>query len=71
MKILLSLLFIVLIILTTGFHAYFVWKSKDYKMLFVQLGIVGLTIIAGILVIYDLSDPSISELLNMLSPLEQ
>ncbi len=69
MKILLSLLLIVLIVLTSGYHAYFVWKSKNYKMLFVQLGIVGLTVIAEILAVYDLAGPSISKLLNMLSPL--
>jgi hypothetical protein len=71
MNILLSLLFIVLIVLTTGTHIYFVWKRKYYKMLFVQFGIISLTIILGVLAIYDLTDPSISKLLNMLSPLEK
>jgi branched-subunit amino acid transport protein AzlD len=71
MNILLSLLLIVLIVLTTGTHIYFVWKRNHYKMLFAQLGIISLTIILGLLVIYDLSDPSISKLLNMLSPLQK
>lgn len=71
MNILLSLLLIVLIALTAGTHIYFVWKRKNYKMLVVQLGIVGLTIILGILNIYDISDPSIAKLLNMLSPLDK
>lgn len=70
MNILLCLLLIVLIAITTGTHIYFVWKKKDYKTLFVQFGIVSLSIVAGILVIYNLADPSISKLLNMLSPLE-
>lgn len=71
MNILMSLLLIILVVATTGFHAYFVWKRKDHKTLFVQMGIVCLTIIAGIFIIYDLTDPSISKLFNMLSPLEK
>ena len=71
MTILLSILLIVLIVLTTGYHAYFVWKRKDYKMLLVQLGIVGLAIIAVILVVYNLRDPSISKLLKWVSTLEK
>lgn len=40
-------------------------------MLFVQLGIISLTIILGLTAIYDFSDPSISKLLNRLSPLQK
>ncbi|MFD2924547.1 hypothetical protein [Halobacillus naozhouensis] len=69
MNSLLCLLLVVLIVLTTGTHIHFVWKRNHYKMLAAQLGIISLTIILSILAIYDLSDPSISKLLNMLSPL--
>lgn len=68
MKILLSLLFILLIFATTGTHLYFVWKRKELKTLFVQLGIVGVSAILGIIIIYDLNYPTISKLLNTLSP---
>lgn len=71
MKLFLSFLLIFLVVLSTGFHAYFVWKGKHYKMLFVQLGIVSVAVIVGVSIIYDFSDPSISKLLNMLSPLEK
>jgi hypothetical protein len=71
MNILLGLLLIVLIVLTTGYHVYFAWKGKHYKILFVQMGIASVAVIVGISVIYDFSDPSISKLFNMLSPLEK
>ncbi|WP_164670171.1 hypothetical protein [Virgibacillus doumboii] len=71
MNILLSLLLIVLIVLTTGTHIYFVWKGKNHKMLFVQLAIIGLTIILCVMTIYDIRDPSISKFLNALSPLQK
>jgi len=71
MKILLSLLFIGLVVISTGTHSYFVWKNKDYKTLKVQAGIISVAIIAGIFLIYGYQDPSISSILNRLSPLEK
>ncbi|MDQ1000216.1 multisubunit Na+/H+ antiporter MnhC subunit [Neobacillus niacini] len=68
MKILLSILFILLILVTTGTHLYFVWKRKEFKTLFVQLGIIGGAVILGIITIYELDPPSFSKLLNTLSP---
>lgn len=68
MKILLSLLLILLILATSGLHIYFVWKRKDYKTLFIQLGIIGLTIIFGIITIYDVDLYSISKILNLMNP---
>ena len=71
MKILMSLLLAFLIIITTSYHGYFIWKNKDYKTLIIQIGIVCLTIVAGILVVNDPSYVSISKILNMLSPIEK
>ena len=68
MKIFLCLLLIVLVILSSGIHLYFVWKGKDYRTLVTQMGVLGVAIILGILVIYHLTEPSISTLLNTLSP---
>lgn len=68
MKILLSLLFILLIFATSGIHTYIVWKRKDFKTLYIQLGIIGLAVILGVITIYNFDIPSISKQLNMLSP---
>jgi hypothetical protein len=70
MNILLSLLFILVVIGTSGLHVYFIWKKKEYKTLFAQLGLIGLAILGGVLTIYNTPDLfSISKLLNLLSPL--
>lgn len=71
MNILLSLLLVFLIILTTGSHIYFVWQKKDYKTLMIQIGIAGIALLAGIVIITDISSLSISKILNTLSPLEK
>jgi hypothetical protein len=71
MKILFSLLLVILIVLTSGSHTYFVWKKKDFRTLSIQIGILGLAILAGIVVINDISYLSISKVFNMLSPLEK
>jgi len=71
MNILLSLLLVFLIILTTGSHIYFVWKKKDYKTLMIQIGIAGIALLAGIVIITDISSLSISKILNTLSPIEK
>ncbi|HEX6923027.1 MAG TPA: hypothetical protein VF149_04320 [Bacillales bacterium] len=71
MNILMGLLLIILVLGTTGYHGYFVWQRKNYKTLWVQVGIAGISIIAGILIIYGGPDPSISRLLNLLSPLQK
>lgn len=70
MNILISVLFIILVLGTSGLHMYFIWKKKEYKTLFAQLGIIGLAIVGGVLTIYNSPDLfSISKLLNLLSPL--
>jgi hypothetical protein len=69
MRILLCLFLIGLMIITTIPYSYKVLKKGQYKTLFVQGGILGLAIIAGILLIYDVRDPSISNMLNKLSPI--
>lgn len=71
MKILLCLLLIGLIVLSITPHFYFVWKKKDYRTLMIQVGIIGLAIVSGIIAIYDVNIPSLSGLLNTLSPLEK
>ncbi|WP_034261886.1 hypothetical protein [Bacillus sp. J33] len=71
MKILLSLLLVILVVLTAGTHIYFVWRKKDFKTLMIQIGIAGLAILAGIVIITDLSYLSISKILNTISPLEK
>lgn len=71
MNLLLSILLVVLIIITTGSHVYFVWKKKDYRTLITQVGIISLAILAVILVINDFSFFSIAKLMNTLSPLEK
>jgi len=71
MNILLSLLLVLLILLTTGTHIYFVWKKKDYKTLMIQIGILGFALLAGLVIITDISSLSISKILNTLSPLEK
>ncbi|MDR4949805.1 hypothetical protein [Neobacillus cucumis] len=70
MNILISVLFIILVLGTSGLHMYFIWKKKEYKTLFAQLGILGLAIVGGVLTIYNFPNLfSISKLLNLLSPL--
>jgi cell division protein FtsW (lipid II flippase) len=69
MKILLCLLIIGLVMITTLPYTFRELKKQEFKTLFVQMGIIGLAIIAGILIIYDLRDPSISRMLNILSPI--
>ncbi|MGJ7913165.1 hypothetical protein [Neobacillus sp. LXY-1] len=70
MNILICLLFIILVLGTAGLHVYYIWKQKEYKILAVQLGIIGLTIVAGVLAIYKVQNVlSIAKLLNLLSPL--
>jgi hypothetical protein len=49
---------------------YYIWKKKEYKILVVQLGIIGMAIVTGVLAIYKVPDLfSIAKLLNLLSPL--
>ncbi|MGJ7919454.1 hypothetical protein [Neobacillus sp. LXY-4] len=71
MDILFSLFFIGLVLLSSGIHAYFVWKKEDYKTLKVQVGIISLAILGGIFLIFNYNDASIASLLNGLSPLEE
>jgi hypothetical protein len=71
MKILMSLVLIVLILLTSGIHVYFVWKKGDRRTLYTQLSLLGLTIIAGILGVWGVTEPSISTLINGISPFKK
>jgi TRAP-type C4-dicarboxylate transport system permease small subunit len=69
MKIILCLLLIGLVMITTLPYTFRELKKQEYKTLFIQMGIIGLAIIAGIFLIYDLRDPSISSIFNKLSPI--
>jgi flagellar biosynthesis/type III secretory pathway M-ring protein FliF/YscJ len=71
MKIILSLLLIGLMIISIAPQSYQILKKREKKTLFVQVGIIGLAIIAGIFLIYDIRDPSIASLLNKLSPIDK
>jgi hypothetical protein len=65
-----ALLFTILVLVTSVSHVYFIWKKKEHKTLAIQLGIIGMAIIGGVLVIYEIQNfLSISRLLNFLSPL--
>lgn len=68
MKTLLLLLFILLVGITTGFPLYSSWKRKDKKVMIIQVGILGLAIVLGGMLIYQLQLPSVSKLLNTISP---
>jgi len=68
MKVLLSLLIILLIAITAASTIYHSWKNKHFKIVVVQLGILGLAVILGIIKIYDLKETSIAKLLNIISP---
>jgi hypothetical protein len=63
-----SLVLIVLILLTSGVHVYFVWQKGDRRTLYTQLSLLGLSIIAGILGVWGVTEPSISKLINGISP---
>ncbi|HJV18119.1 MAG TPA: hypothetical protein VJ546_12235 [Bacillales bacterium] len=69
MEIVVSILLIGLMFITTLPYTFQVLKKKEFKVLFVQLGILGLAIIGGILLIFEIRDPSISSMLNQLSPI--
>jgi TRAP-type C4-dicarboxylate transport system permease small subunit len=69
MKILSILLLIGLIVITTLPYTFRELKNQEYKTLFVQMGIIGLAVVAGIFLIYELREPSISRILNILSPI--
>ena len=68
MKTILFLLFFLLIGVTSGFQLYASWKTKDKKVMFIQLSILGLAIILGGAQIYQIQIPSISKMFNMISP---
>lgn len=68
MNLLLSLLIILLIVLTSGTHLYFVWKGKHNKILYVQISIIILAILLGVWTIYHITTPSIATLFNEISP---
>ncbi|WEG14653.1 hypothetical protein PU629_09935 [Pullulanibacillus sp. KACC 23026] len=68
MKVAMSLLFILLIFITSGIHLYFVWKKKDYRTLYVQFGILAMAIVLGVWAIWGNSVMSISNLMDAISP---
>lgn len=68
MKTLLFLLFLVLVCITTGYQLYSSWKKKDKKVLSIQLSILGLAIVVGGLLVYEVNLPTISKLFNTISP---
>ena len=71
MNIIMSLVLIILILLTSGIHLYFVWKKRDLRTLYTQIGILGLTVILGILSIWGFTEPSISTLFDTISPFKK
>jgi TRAP-type C4-dicarboxylate transport system permease small subunit len=68
MKTLLFLLFIILVGITTVFHLYSSWKNEDKKVMFIQMGILGLAIVLGGVLIYEIQLPTLSKLFNIISP---
>jgi branched-subunit amino acid transport protein AzlD len=70
MNILLTIILLVLIVVSSGSHLYFVLKKKDKKTFIVQIAILCLAALGGVLVIYNLTDPSLSKMLNNISPLQ-
>lgn len=71
MNLTLSLVMIILVVVTLGYSVFVVWKKKDLKTLSLQMIFGGLAIIAGILLIYHVPVPSMSRLLNLLTPFEK
>lgn len=71
MKIIVSLLLIILIGLSSGLHLYFVWRERDRKTLCIQIGLIGVAMLVGIMIIFGIQDPSLSSMLNYLSPLDK
>jgi lipoprotein signal peptidase len=70
MNILLSILLPIIMFVSAGSHLYFVWKNKDKKTFIVQITIICFAALGGILAIYNIMDPSISKILNTISPLK-
>jgi hypothetical protein len=68
MELLLILLLFILIVATSGTHMYHVWKMKQYKVFIFQVGLIGASLFAAFLLIYNIQTPSFSELMNRLSP---
>lgn len=68
MKTLFFLLFLLLIGITSSFQLYSPWKKKDKKVMFIQISILGLAIVLGGVLIYEIQLPSISKMLNNFSP---
>ncbi|MBC8015314.1 MAG: hypothetical protein H7X79_06165 [Sporomusaceae bacterium] len=68
MEIFISLIFILLVLASSGSHVYMAMKGKKTKMLFIQIGILGLVIAGGIFSIYRVPDPSIATILGAVIP---
>lgn len=68
MNTLLFILFIILVGITTGYQLYSTWKNKDKKIMYIQLSILGLAIVLGGVLFYQIQIPSISKLFNIISP---
>jgi CHASE2 domain-containing sensor protein len=68
MNILLTLVLFLFIVVTSGTNVYQAWQAKNKKMLLCQFGIIGLSILGVILIIFDIDVPSFSSLMNLVSP---
>ncbi|HWO95882.1 MAG TPA: hypothetical protein VNM45_06025 [Bacillus sp. (in: firmicutes)] len=70
MNILWSICLLVLMLVSAGYHLYLVLKKKDKTTFIVQIAILGLAALGGVLAIYHITDPSLSKILNVISPLQ-
>lgn len=68
MEILISLIFTLLVLASSGSHVYMAIKGKETKMLCIQIGILGLVLMGGISSIYCVPDPSIAKILGVVIP---
>lgn len=68
MRIFISLILVVLVLASSGINIYMAIKKNETKMLFVQIGILGLVIAGGIFSIYFIPEPSIARMLGVAIP---
>lgn len=67
MKIVSLLLFVGLLVISTGPHFYYLWKKEDYKTFKVIVGIISLTLAAGVILIFSIQLPSIANIFNSMN----
>jgi hypothetical protein len=68
MNIFSSLIFFVLVLGSSGINIYMAIKSKEKRVLNIQIGLLGLVIAGGIFSIYRVPDPSIAKILCVVIP---